>query len=412
MMNKILSNLIYKIKRNIKLKSFIKFMLMLIQFPVVFIAFFCSRFLPSKLKNSWLIGETGSDAKDNGLAFFSYLTHKHPEINTVYYIKGHSKAETHVKSVGPTLLTNSFKHKVVFMSAKYILSTHDGYSIPFYGSNWREFKVLYGWLNPQLKFVFLNHGVNKDDIVSTSNYLLTKFDYLVTTTDDEFREMSNKKYGYPVGNVVKTGLARYDTLFDKKNIVNNQKSIVFMPTWRYYLADIDDEQFVKSLYFKKIFSFLHNDGLKRLLIRNGVKLYFFPPHHEIQKRIPLFELENDVIQALDTEETDFAEVLLRNSMMVTDYSSVVFDFAYLEKISAYYQFDLEQYRSGHYKAGYFQYEKDGFGPICFTEDEIIDEIANAIDNNFEVAAKYKKRIKRTFSVIDNQNSERLFRILQ
>lgn len=410
-MNRLKANLMYSIKRNIKLKSKIKLFLMFIQFPLVLAALICAKFSKNN-KDLWLIGETGNDAKDNGLAFFSYLIRRHPEINTVYYIDGQTEAVDHVKSLGRTVVTNSFKHKVLFMSARYILSTHDGYSIPFFGANWREFKRLYGWLVPRMKFVFLNHGVNKDDMVENTSYKKTSFDFLVTSTEDEYKEMSSKRYGYPAGNVIKTGLSRYDALQNGKGRAVQHRNIVFMPTWRYYLADVSDELFVESNYFKNIYSFLHNSRLLDLLDENNVKLYFFPPHHEIQKRIHLFDLEDTTVEALNTESVKFSDVVLNSSMMITDYSSVIFDFAYLYKRTAYFQFDLNEYRSGQYKQGYFRYDRDGFGPICENEKELFSEIKRAIEDNFKVEERYAQIIRNTFAWHDNKNCERLFNILK
>ncbi|VDG32746.1 glycosyl/glycerophosphate transferase [Lactobacillus plantarum] [Lactiplantibacillus mudanjiangensis] len=406
-MNRLKSKIIYKIKRNIKLKDNIKIFLMIIQFPVVLAAFISSKFYK---KNIWLIGETGNDAKDNGLAFFSFLVKEHAEINTIYYISGQTAAADHVRNLGPTVETNSFRHKVAFMSAKYVLSTHDGYSIPFFGANWREFKLAYGWLVPEKKFVFLNHGVNKDDMVENTKYKRTKFDFYVTTTEDEYREMTSSKYGYPLNDVVKTGLARYDFLLANR-VSSKKKYIVFMPTWRYYLADVDDEAFVQSTYYKTIYSFLHDPRLDTILHEKKLQLYFFPPHHEIQKRIHLFDLSGKTIQSINTEETKFSDVVTNCSMMITDYSSVIFDFAYLYKRTAYFQFDLNEYREGQYKQGYFDYDEDGFGPIYSEENDLVNEIERASLIDFRIEEKYKNRISKTFTWHDRKNCERLFNIL-
>lgn len=410
-MGHVKAKIFYYIKRNIKLKDAIKICLMLIQFPVVVGAYIYAKLIFGKNRDTWLVGETGVDAKDNGLAFFSYLNKIHPDINSVYFITKDSKAANKVKKIGTTVQANSFRHKAYFMNSRYILSTHDGYSIPFKGVNWREFKIVYGWMVPKLKFVFLNHGVNKDDTVVNANYTRTRFDYHVTTTEAEYNEMADSRYGYPKGNIIKTGLARYDTLQNNRKKVRTKQQIVFMPTWRYYLADVSDEEFIKSNYYKTIYSFLHNSKLQHELSKNKVKLFFFPPHHEIQKRISLFELENTNIDTFDTEENNFAKIVLESKMVITDYSSVIFDFAYLYKRSVYFQFDLDEYRAGQYKEGYFKYDNDGFGPIVTNENDLILEIEKAIGDDFEVNPKYKKRIDRTFSINDNKNSERLFNIL-
>ncbi|WRM17506.1 hypothetical protein T1K45_00350 [Lactiplantibacillus plantarum] len=68
-MNRIKAAVIYHVKRNIKLKDFIKRVLIILQFPIVLTAFIYSKF-SKKYQDVWLIGETGTDAKDNGQAFF------------------------------------------------------------------------------------------------------------------------------------------------------------------------------------------------------------------------------------------------------------------------------------------------------------------------------------------------------
>lgn len=409
-MNQIKAAAIYYVKRNIKLKDFIKRVLIVLQFPIVLIAFVYSKF-STKNRNLWLIGETGTDAKDNGSAFYSYLIDNHPEINTMYYISGETAVAARIHRMGKSVVTNSFQHKVAFMSAKYILSTHDGYSIPFVGANWHDFKAVYGWLTPRLQFVFLSHGVSKDDESGNANYQRTRFDYFVTSTEDEYQEFSSSRYGYPSGNVIKTGLSRYDVLLANSDGITQKRNIVFMPTWRYYLADVDDEEFTKSRYFKQIYSLLHDSDLNNLISDNQVEFYFFPPHHEIQKRMKLFDLDETKVVPIDTEASVFSDIVLSSSMMITDFSSVIFDFAFLYKRTAYFQFDLEEYRRGQYKQGYFQYARDGFGPICTTKDVLISEIQNAISDDFKIEKKYAKRIDHTFAWRDGKNCERLFNIL-
>lgn len=409
-MNRIKAAVIYHVKRNLKLKDFIKRVLIILQLPIVLTAFIYSKF-SKKYQGVWLIGETGTDAKDNGQAFFSYLIYNHPEINTVYYISGETAAAANIHHIGKSVITSSFQHKVAFMSAKYILSTHDGYSIPFVGANWHDFKAIYGWLAPELQFVFLSHGVSKDDGSENANYQRTRFDYFVTSTEDEYEEISSSRYGYPSGNVIKTGFTRYDVLLENPNKITQKRNVVFMPTWRYYLADVDDDKFIESKYFKEIYSLLHDSDLNNLISNNQMRFYFFPPHHEIQKRIKLFDLDETKVIPIDTEASVFSDIVLASSMMITDFSSVIFDFAFLYKRTAYFQFDLEEYRKGQYKQGYFHYDKDGFGPICTNKAKLIDEIRNAISNNFEIEKKYADRIDHTFAWRDGKNCERLFKIL-
>ena len=63
-------------------------------------------------------------------------------------------------------------------------------------------------------------------------------------------------------------------------------------------------------------------------------------------------------------------MLKESSMLITDYSSVFFDVAYMHKPIIYYQFDRDAFRQGHYQEGYFSYD-DGFGPVAFDTESLL-----------------------------------------
>ncbi|KRN96552.1 hypothetical protein IV55_GL001069 [Furfurilactobacillus siliginis] len=106
------------------------------------------------------------------------------------------------------------------------------------------------------------------------------------------------------------------------------------------------------------------------------------------------------------------EAILESKMMITDYSSVAFDFAFLHKPVLYFHFDYQAYRANHYQQGYFEYKKDGFGPIFETTEAVVEEIKKASKNKFKLSNKYLDRIDRTFDLFDDHNSERLFLVLK
>jgi len=72
--------------------------------------------------------------------------------------------------------------------------------------------------------------------------------------------------------------------------------------------------------------------------------------------------KNDVFEI--KESCDYQELIKESSLLITDYSSIFFDFAYLKKPVIYTHFDYNEYRENHVPEGYFNYKNDGFGPIC------------------------------------------------
>ena len=94
--------------------------------------------------------------------------------------------------------------------------------------------------------------------------------------------------------------------------------------------------------------------------------------------------------------------------MITDYSSVAFDFAYLHKPIVYTQFDVEQFFSKHYLKGYFDYVRDGFGEVEYDLDSTVDRIIEYMGNGCLLKDEYRKRIDTFFAFHDRQCCERVF----
>ena len=96
-------------------------------------------------------------------------------------------------------------------------------------------------------------------------------------------------------------------------------------------------------------------------------------------------------------------------MLVTDYSSIFFDFGYLEKPIIYTHFDYESYRLEDYPEGYFNYKKNGFGLILYSINSTVNSIIKSIKKNNTIKNKYLKRINKFFMFHDENNSERLLK---
>src|SRR5690554_2234410 len=63
---------------------------------------------------------------------------------------------------------------------------------------------------------------------------------------------------------------------------------------------------------------------------------------------------------------NYQQAFREGNLLVTDYSSVAFDFAYLREPVVYAQFDSDKiYRSYTYNKGYFSYVDGGFGPVAY-----------------------------------------------
>ena len=107
------------------------------------------------------------------------------------------------------------------------------------------------------------------------------------------------------------------------------------------------------------------------------------------------------------ESCDYQELLVKSSLFITDYSSLFFDFGYLNKPVIYTQFDIEEYRRYNPK-GYFDYEKEGFGPVCNDIECAVNEIINKITDNCKLKRQYARKIKKFFAFSDKNNNDRIY----
>ena len=107
-------------------------------------------------------------------------------------------------------------------------------------------------------------------------------------------------------------------------------------------------------------------------------------------------------------EFDYQSLLSTSSLLITDYSSVFFDFAYLKKPIIYSQFDYDEYRKNHYKKGYFDYRKDGFGDVVVNEADVIKCVFDSYNNDFKLKPTFEKKHDDFFQLYDNKNNERIY----
>ena len=152
---------------------------------------------------------------------------------------------------------------------------------------------------------------------------------------------------------------------------------------------------------------LRSEAIAEAIGRRGWRLGFMP-HPNLQPILDRLELPAHV-ERLSFEGTDVQGLYARCGLLVTDYSSVFFNLAYIDRPIVYFQFDRAvMLRGGHMgRQGYFDYERDGFGPVVEDLDAARRAIAASIDTGAEPAPMYQARIDATFPTRDGRCCERV-----
>lgn len=220
--------------RLIDIESIIKF-----SFAYLIVFFF-------KRRDVWLFSERHNEARDNGFWMFKYVRENYPLQNAYYVIDADSKDLDKILEYKNIISFGSFKHYIIYLMATKHISAHVDADSP--NSRVSNFLETHGFLKN--KRVFLQHGITKDKI-SFGYYNVSRADLFVCAAKPEY-EFCEKEFGYPKGHVQLLGFARFDGLEDKSR---NKNQILLMPTWRSWLANIEDKDFVKSEYYNKYQNF-------------------------------------------------------------------------------------------------------------------------------------------------------------
>lgn len=91
-------------------------------------------------------------------------------------------------------------------------------------------------------------------------------------------------------------------------------------------------------------------------------------------------------------------------MLITDYSNIAFDFAYMRRPIIYYQNPNVSLQNN---ISTFSYRESGFGDVVTDADELVEKVISIINSNFEVSAEYLKRRKEFFAFDDRNNCKRI-----
>lgn len=356
----------------------------------------------------WLIMDRDVQADDNAEHFYRYVKENHPEVECYFGLRKNSPDWVRLEQEGFNLLDfGSYRFERILKSCSKIISSHaDNYIVDYFKD-----QSLIG-----KDFVFLPHGVFQNDWHKWMNSKIHNMSLFITTTNEEHRSIAGDYNHYKYGNKVvkQLGFPRHDALL-KNNSFGN-KTILVMPTWRKYLIGPHDPEtglwqkntsFMDSFYAQCWKRLLVSLELKNLVEHYGYQV-IFAPHKYVEAYLSEFELPNYIQIWKAGDNTSIQELFQNADLMVTDYSSVAFEMAYLNKLVIYYQFDYDEFYAHHAGRGYFDYSQHGFGPVVMNQEDLLKQLEIVLKGKAKPFTPYKERIEHTFSNRDQNNCQRVF----
>lgn len=184
---------------------------------------------------------------------------------------------------------------------------------------------------------------------------------------------------------------------EKLGLPLDKKIILYAPTWR------DNEYFIKGKY--KFASKLDFDKMQEALSDEYVFIVKY--HYLVSDKIDWSPYKGFVYTFDETK--DIAWLYLVSDMLITDYSSVMFDYSLLNRPMLFFAYDLEDYKD-NLRGFYFDFVKEAPGPISKTTDQLICDI-----KDYD-AAKWQKKYdayhKKYNHVDDGHASEKIVDLIR
>ncbi|MCR4691759.1 MAG: CDP-glycerol glycerophosphotransferase family protein [Lachnospiraceae bacterium] len=373
------------------------------------LAFFITRpFI--KRRPIWMYLDKIYKAGDSSEYLFRYAMAQNDDISHYYLIdKDTPDYERLVKDGYKPLVRRSIMHRLVFLMADMmVISNSTVFSFNDFG------KINSSYVRDLHHFhvCCVQHGMSVQKIAIAQNRLKDNTELYFCASKYEIENLSKPVYDYEGYDALKlTGVPRYDGLKNR-----DKKQILISPTWRMQAAipikGSEGHQRGYNVMFKKtpyyqVYNSLIND--KRLIEaakEYGYRImYVLHPIVSIQEKD--FEKNEyvDIVPAVG--DMSYEKVFCESSLMVTDFSGVQFDFAYMRKPVVYLHHDSIP---KHYEEGSFFYDTMAFGEICNDNDSLVDVLIDYMKNGCKMKEEYRKRADDFFYYSDDHNCERIYKV--
>lgn len=183
----------------------------------------------------------------------------------------------------------------------------------------------------------------------------------------------------------------------KMGLPEDKKILLYAPTWR------DNEYYSKGAY--KFNSAMDFDLLREKL---GNEYVCIVKYHYLVKENIDWSSYNGFVYKFDMCE-DIAELYLVADMMITDYSSVMFDYSVLKRPMFFFAYDLDDYKD-NLRGFYFDFIEEAPGPIKRTTEDLIKSIENY--NTEEYRNKYEAFHNKYNHADDGNASKKVIQLIE
>ena len=347
----------------------------------------------------------GKQYSDNPRAIYEHIKEEYPSYKLYWSFDKavyNSFSELSLKK----LKRFSLKWLITMNRAKYWVSNS---RMPLWIPKPRNTIYIQTWHGTPLKKLAVDMekvympGTNTENYKKNFLKESAKWDYLISPNEYSTK-IFRRAFAFEK-EVLETGYPRNDFLVQKdnskdiqriKSMINlpaNKKILLYAPTWRdnqYY--NVGKYKFNIPMDLKEVQKELSDDYI--ILLRT---------HYLVSENLDLKEFNEFVYDVSKYE--DIRDLYIISDMLITDYSSVFFDYANLKRPMIFYVYDLEEYRD-KLRGFYFDFEKDAPGPLIKTTNELI-KVIKQYEEGFYISEKVKQFYGKYCYLEDGESTSRV-----
>lgn len=348
---------------------------------------------------------TNPDFTGNGMAFFEYLYKEHKNFKIIWFLKKTDDVEFRKDVI--YIKQKSLRALWLYIRSKYIVTTHN----EMIGIKSNNQIYLSLWHGMPLKKIGYLADSEADEMESYSAQRIATSEIMRAIIASSFKEDAS--------NVHVLGQPRNDYLFNMKNLLKPStekiiggKNILYMPTFRKNTnnsefsdgVEMSDDNFLRVLDFNL-------EEINRFLKNNNSRLYL--KFHPFEEKLLPKDLESEQIKIITSDyckrnSIDVNSILAETDVLITDYSSVYFDFLILNKPIIFLIPDVKEYSSlrGGYTLEPLEYWMPG--EHVYNQSELLFSLIKIIQNDDEHWDKRTQVNSLINRHNDGNNCQRLF----
>ncbi|WP_438313054.1 CDP-glycerol glycerophosphotransferase family protein [Sporosarcina sp. FA9] len=346
-------------------------------------------------------GNLGEKYEDNASVFHRYLTDHYSNQLEVYWMFDPETTYVQEQGISNGVALGSFRNYLLFFRAAY---TIHGHSIIY---DIAPAIDKYIFLNRNTIMIHISHGIEcfKKILIQKEDVpLLKRCDYFNCASQYE-KEIKLNEWGIPKHKLIVTGMARFDCLPADRS-ADVVKKVLVMLTWREWLFDLSDEEFLESDYFRNTIQ-LVNDGRMMNLASTyklQLKVILHPFMKKFEHHFNDLETTGGRVEFYTHDEVSIGQKVIESDMLLTDYSSISWDFLYMNKPIIFFTFDQAEFLEK--RGSYLNMETELYGYKANTIDEVVGWMEEIIVHE-KATNPYYNTASKYIDFFDQKNCERL-----